>query len=114
MASDYITALTLTLVIELPVYLVGLTFPEARRWQAALVLGLGVNLISHPIAFLAVYPMLEGPAGGAAALVVTELAVVLGEAAMMWSRRIPPRVALLTGACANIASLVLGVAITTR
>lgn len=109
--SDYTTALALTLVIELPVYLVGVTFGAARRWHEALVIGLGVNLISHPIAFLAMYPMLEGPAGGAAALVVTELAVVLGEAGMMWLRRIPPTVALLTSACANIASLVLGVAI---
>lgn len=108
---SYTTALGLTLVIELPVYMVALTRWAARRWQEAMVTGLVVNLISHPIAFLAVYPVLEDLVGGAAALVVTELAVVIGEAAMLSLRRVPPSVAFATSACANVASLVLGVAL---
>ena len=110
--SDYLIALGLTLVIEAPVYVLAMTRWAARRWREALFTGVAVNLISHPIAFLAVYPVLEGPAGGAAALVVTEVLVVIGEAAMLSLRRVPSDVALVASACANIASLVLGVAIT--
>lgn len=110
--SDYLIALGLTLVIEGPVYVVALTRWAARRRREALLTAIGVNLISHPIAFLALYPILEGPAGGAAALVVTEVSVMIGEAAMLSLRRVPPTVALATSACANMASLVLGVAIT--
>ena len=110
--SDYLIALGLTLVIETPVYVVAMMRWAARRWREALLTGLGVNLISHPIAFLAVYPVLEGPAGRAAALVITEVSVVIGEAAMLSLRRVAPMVALGASACANIASLVLGVALT--
>lgn len=109
---DYLSVLGLTLVIEGPVYVLWLTRWAIRRWQESLLTAVGVNLISHPIAFLVLYPVLEGPAGGAAALVVTEVSVVIGEAAMLSRRRVPPTVALATSACANVASLVLGVAIT--
>jgi hypothetical protein len=110
--SAYATALGLTLLIEAPIYVFGLSYGAARRWGSALVTGLVVNLISHPLAFLAIYPVLEGPVGAVAALAVTELAVVFGEAAMLWHRGIVPAVALATSASANVASLVLGVAIT--
>ncbi len=110
--SGYTTALGLTLLIELPVYMVALTIRASRPWRESLFIGLGVNLISHPIAFLVLFENLERPVGGAVALVVTELAVVTGEAWMLLRRRISSGVALGTSAFANIASLVLGVAIT--
>ena len=110
--SGYAGALGLTLAIEVPVYVVALRLSTPCTWRAGIVLALAVNLVSHPLAFLVVEPALRRCLGTDAALVITEVAVVLGEAAMMHVRRVPPRAALLTSACANITSLVMGVALT--
>ena len=82
---SYLAALGLTLVIEVPVY-AGFLRSElsilARRGVAA---GAVVNLVSHPVAFLVVMPLLARPLGFFPALVVIEAGVWVAESALLWS-----------------------------
>ena len=106
---DELTALAWTLAIELPLYavLLGRHPPRVSRWSGALVGGLAVNAISHPLAFLVAMPLLAGwpyPL----ALGVVEAGVLVLEWALLsaWTRD-PWRAALAAGA-ANVASLSFG------
>lgn len=109
--TAYAAALMLTLAVEVPLYVIGLTrLTSFARWRAARV-GLVVNAVSHPLAFLIAWPLLRAPLGRAAALAVIEVAVMLGEA---WGvRRLAgdTAAALITAAVANSASMAIGLAL---
>jgi len=106
--TAYATALILTVAVEVPIYVVGLTrLTSLARWRAARV-GLVVNAMSHPLAFVVAWPLLRAPLGRTAALALIEVAVMLGEA---WGvRRLAgdTAVALIMAAVANLASLAIG------
>ena len=71
--------------------------------------GAVVNLVSHPIAFLAVFPLLLPLVGELSALVVVEIVAVSVEASLLWPRRRRDPLALLSiSYLANAASLSLG------
>ena len=109
----YALALALTIVLEVPVYTFGLTRCGGRTWRDAARTGLMVNVVSHPLAFVVAHPLLDGPIGDDAALAVVEVAVVVGEALLVFAaRRASFVVALTTSAGANAVSLVIGVALT--
>lgn len=99
-----IPALLLTLVVEVPVYALALTALRLAAPARALLLGVAVNLLTHPLLwwFLAPRP----PAGrfwGA------ELAVVLVEAAVLYATcRREPILMLVTSLGANALSLLIG------
>ena len=109
--TAYATALILTVAVEVPLYAVGLSrLATLARWRAARI-GLAVNAVSHPLAFLVAWPLLRAPLGRAAALVLIEVAVMVGEA---WAvRRLAgdTAAALITAAVANSASLTIGLAL---
>lgn len=69
---SYLAALAVTLVIEVPVYVLGLR--GLRVWQAVVV-----NVVSHPVAWFVLWPVLRGVLGDGAAFVGVELAVCAGE-----------------------------------
>ncbi len=105
----YLAALAATVAIEVPL-VVALRVPVlgavgASRRRVALV-DLAANLLSHPLAFLVVWPL---TGRHDVALVPIELAVVAGEAAVL-SRglRRPWWPCLLTSGAANVVSVVLG------
>ena len=110
----YPLALLLTLGIEVPVYVATLG-PLARAlggrvlpWSQALVLGVTVNLVSHPAAFLVVFPLVRQLTGRTAALVLVEIGVLVLEAVII-RRRLPNGVvALSASSLANLASLTIG------
>ena len=105
----YLGALALTLAIETPVYAWGLATRSGTPWRRAGMTGVRVNLVSHPIAFLAAFPLLREVIGSPAALVVVEVGVVYMEAALVGRRQdAAPAVALAVSAVANVASLALG------
>ncbi len=74
----YPMALAATLAVEVPVWgaLLQVCGVPLRR---ALVLGVVVNLVSHPIFWFVVYPGLAGRFGEGVALVVGEACVVAAE-----------------------------------
>jgi hypothetical protein len=76
---EYLVALLLTLAIEVPI-VVALLTRDGRPRLTALPVAVLVNLISHPVAFLVVEPVIDGSLGDTLALVVVELAVMAGEA----------------------------------
>ena len=113
----YLATLALTLVIEVPLYALVLG-PGARRLggRAALIgatvlTGTIANLVSHPIAFLAVEPLLDGPVGATAALVVVEVLVLMIEAGIVVVRHRDPVLATTSAGVANLVSLSIGLAI---
>ena len=98
----YLLALALTLLVEVPVYVVVFRLagilPRARAWAAAF----GVNLVTHPLVWL----LLSAHPGW---LWPVEAAVVLVEAGLLfaWARR-DPWLLTLTAFLANAASLGVG------
>lgn len=113
--TAYAVALALTLLIEVPIYGAGLTRLGALPFRRAITIGVVVNLVSHPLAFLGVFPQLRHPLGDAAALIVVELAVMLGEAWGVWwlagRGRAIASTGMITAAMANTVSLALGLAL---
>lgn len=112
--GGYPQALALTLVIEVPIYAAALG-PMARAsggptlsWPRTLYLGVVANLVSHPIAFLVILPLLVQLTGRTVALVLVEVGVLVLEAAIIgcWLRN--GTLALVTSSLANIASLTAG------
>lgn len=109
--TAYATALILTLAVEVPLYIGGLTHFAGLPHRRAARVGLVVNAVSHPLAFLVAWPLLRAPCGRTAALAVIEVAVMVGEA---WgARRLAgdTAAALITAAAANSASLAIGLAL---
>ncbi len=113
-ASTYLAALGWTIVIEVPIYVVVLG-PLARRlgaapwpWTSATMFAVVVDVVSHPIAFLALRPALRTVLGPTAALAVVEVAVLLFEAFAVFRVRRDPFVAVIASALANLGSLSIG------
>jgi hypothetical protein len=90
MVSGYVAALAVTVAVETPLYAAGLRrlaasapAPPGRR-QAA-VMGAVVNLASHPLAWLVLWPLAEPRLGALGALAAVEAFVAVGEwAALRW------------------------------
>jgi hypothetical protein len=85
----YLSALGLTLLIEVPVYAAGLAGLLEVRLLRGMVAGVIVNLVTHPLSFLLIVPALQPRIGYWPALVVVEVAVWPAEALMLyaWLRR---------------------------
>ncbi len=110
--SVYLVALALTLAIEVPVYALGLATTRTVQWRNGGMTGLGVNLLSHPIAFLVAFPLLAPAIGALPALVTVEVGVVYLEAVLVWrGGRADAAPALLVSCVANVASLAIGLAV---
>jgi hypothetical protein len=109
--GDYAAALALTLAIEVPLYVACLALWASRPWSSAVGIGVAVNVVTHPMAFLMAYPVLDGALGVTVALAVTELAVTLAEACMLRCWGVEPVKALWTSGLANVTSLVVGSAL---
>lgn len=110
--SVYIVALALTLAIETPVYALGLVATRSGGWPRGGTTGIGVNLVSHPLAFLVAFPALDPLVGTLPALVAVEVGVVYLEAVLVWKGgRAPAGPAFLLSCIANVASLAVGLAV---
>lgn len=106
---SYVAVLALTLVIEVPVYVVLL-----GRWRVRAttlqrsMLAVAVNLVSHPVAMLLVVPALRGTVGRTNALALAEVGVLLIEVAALWWWLGSYLAVCTASAVANLASLSLG------
>ena len=105
----YWVALALTVTLEAPVYL-GLLVPRPA-WPRAIALVVGVNLVTHPLVWLALsdaegarYWALFGPVEVGAALVEAALLAVL------WERRARP-LAVPVAVLANAVSCLVGLVV---
>jgi hypothetical protein len=107
----YAIALGLTLAIEVPVYAAVLSRLGHVRIGRGAQVGVLVNLVSHPLAFLVARPLLRRVMDDTAALAVVEVAVMLGEAWGVWRITRGAPAALVGAALANTASLALGLAL---
>jgi hypothetical protein len=108
----YIVALALTLVVEMPVYALGLAAVGNVRWPSGGATGLRVNLVSHPLAFLVAFPLLAPRVGTLPTLVAVEIGVVYLEAGLVWRRGRTGALGALAASCvANVGSLAIGLAI---
>jgi hypothetical protein len=84
-ALTYPEALAATVLIEVPVWTTLLVATHGVRWRRALGIGLLVNVVSHPVFWFAIYPATAAVLDRAdpwVALVVSEVVVVLAEAAI--------------------------------
>ena len=99
-----LAAFGLTLAVELPWYVAGLVALRLAGWRRALVLGVVVNALSHPVLwwFLAPRPTLPR-------IAVAEVAVCAFEALLLFAaiRREPALLVLLCVA-ANACSVLIG------
>ncbi|NUP45910.1 MAG: hypothetical protein HOW97_01140 [Catenulispora sp.] len=103
---DYPVALFLTLVVEVPIYATVLIVAGLTSRRAAALLGIGVNLLTHPVVWA-----LTG-SGSLLVLAAAELGAWLVEAAVLYA--VIRREAVLLFAlalCANCASFLLGLAL---
>jgi len=76
-------ALALTLVIELPVWIVLLGARLAVPWTWATVVGVAANAVSHPLLWFVMIPLGEGATGSTVvAIAIGEAVVVVVEAAL--------------------------------
>ncbi len=108
----YVVALGLTLAVETPVYALGLAAGGSVALVRAGRTGIRVNLVSHPLAFLVAFPLLTPVIGSLAALVLVEVGVVYLEAALVWRGRDSGGAAAIAVSCiANVASLLIGLAL---
>jgi hypothetical protein len=107
--SAYLAALGLTIAIESPLYGLLLRAIAGTPVRRGIVVGVAVNLVSHPIAFLVLFPLLSPRLGGLAALALVEVAAVSVESMLLWMRKRRDPLALLgISYLANAASLSLG------
>jgi hypothetical protein len=84
----YPVALAVTLAVEVPVWTVLLRHVCGIGTRSAVLIGVAVNVVSHPIFWFVLYPLLTGLVGDWAALVLSETAVVAAETAMVrWATR---------------------------
>lgn len=74
-----LAALGLTVAVEAPLYVLGLLALRLARPLRAVLLGVGVNLLTHPILW---YTLAPDPT--ATRLLVAEVVVCLLEAAVLW------------------------------
>jgi hypothetical protein len=113
--ADYSVALVLTLVVEVPLYSALLHALAGMRWRQGARLGLAANLVSHPLVFLVVAPLLAPTMGPVGALVCAELGAVLIEIVVVRMLRRQDLVALAgTSYVANAVSFCAGLVVITR
>jgi hypothetical protein len=99
-----IQALLLTLAVEVPLYVLALTALRFATAGRAVLLGVAVNLLTHPLLWWSLAP---SPSAGA--LWGAEAAVVVAEAAVLWlATRRDPALLLVASLGANAASLLIG------
>lgn len=99
-----IPALLLTLAVEVPLYAVALRALGLATWRRAALLGVLVNLLTHPLLWWFLAPR---PAAGR--LWGAEAAVVVAEAAVLWvACRRDPALLLVTSLGANATSVLIG------
>ena len=110
---QYGVALALTLAIECPIYAVALSRHANCGPTSGALRGVGVNLISHPLAIGVTLPVLAVLIGFWWAVIVVEVGVFLLEGALL--RFSTPGVAFdqvgLIALAANVASLTVGLAL---
>lgn len=83
-AVTYPVALATTLVVEVPVWALLLHAVVRAPWRRALVVGVAVNLVSHPLFWFVLTPALGALASEWLAFAAAEAFVVLTEAVMSW------------------------------
>ncbi len=107
----YPAALVLTLTVEVPVYVLGLSAGAAVPWRRAAMVAVVVNVVSHPLLWFGLVPLLTRVTGSElTALIIAELVVWVGESvatARLAAR--PIGLGLAVAAAANAASLLAGV-----
>jgi hypothetical protein len=100
----YPLALVITLGVEVPIYAGVLSYAGILRGWRAIAAAVGVNVFSHPLAWLVLMPR---PGW----LLTVELAVCVVEAGLLWllARRRAAGVLLLSAVVANTASVLAGI-----
>jgi hypothetical protein len=98
----YALALSLTLLIESPVYALLLVFVSGVSARAATLSGVRVNLVSHPAAFGFAFPLLLPALGYGTTLGLVEGFVVVLEATLLWESL--RRDAMVLGASSVVAN----------
>lgn len=76
---DYLIALGLTMLMEVPVYWLGLHYALGRPAALSLILALAVNFATHPAVYVGVYPALATVAEPIVAVSAAETLVMLVE-----------------------------------
>lgn len=116
MAEGYAPALALTLALEVPVWAVLGHVAVAVPWARATVIGVAVNVVSHPLLWFVLVPALEATTGSTVvALTVAEVVVGALEAGLAWlATRRAPAVWLAVSAAANLISLGAGALLLAR
>jgi hypothetical protein len=106
----YGLALLLTLIVEVPLYGVLLRYAFQCKFAAGMLLGAGVNIVSHPIGFLVIGPPLVGAVGATWTVALLELWAWFSESVLLGLRfRQSPATAGLISLIANGSSFSLGV-----
>jgi hypothetical protein len=80
----YPVALAATLVVEVPVWAMLLHVVVRVPWRRALLIGVGVNLVSHPLFWFVLTPALGALTNEWLAFAAAEAIVVAAEAVMSW------------------------------
>ncbi|WP_433472361.1 hypothetical protein ACQPZP_26155 [Spirillospora sp. CA-142024] len=107
--TGYPAALTLTLAVELPIYLAALRVMRAARAPVVFALATGVNLVTHPLVWWTLGVAAEFWEGYEIVLLPVEIAAWLVEAALLGALLGGPRRPLLHAAlAANAASFLAG------
>lgn len=104
----YLTALGLTLAVEVPLYTAALTWGWAVPWRRAVATAVGVNLVTHPPLWWLLVSLTERPSYPWI-MVVAEAAVALAEWLLLaaWLRRRDPLLLVLSVGV-NAASVLAG------
>jgi hypothetical protein len=105
----YALALALTLIVEVPIVVTALALARLARGWRAVVAAIVVNLVTHPLVWLAL-------AGAGEAyrprFVAVETGAVVVEAALLYAwLRTSPALLLLISLVANLASILAGLAL---
>jgi hypothetical protein len=106
--------LALTIVVEVPVYVLLLVRFAGVRPLAAVLTAVGVNLVSYPLFVLAVVPVAAAVMPDSAAIVAAEAVVCVLEAVLVrwWLRadaHLATAASLLANGCSVLAGLLVAV-----
>ncbi len=102
----------ITLAVEVPIYAAELRHTLGTSLASGSSGGLAVNLVSHPLAFLAIAPAIYPLIGPTGSLITVESIAWLGESGLvwLWLGRRPATIAVIS-LLANSASLLVGLAV---
>ena len=105
----YLLALGLTLIVEVPLFWTGLYRFAGVRFGRGWRLAIAVNLLSHPVVYLALYPWLTGILDTTLAASLVESVVLLAEWWLLcrWTRGRAERL-LAMSLVSNCASFIAG------